>query len=165
MEFEFELYYRSLSKTTKCDRHLFCRFLQKINFVAKTFSRLSVVFCQIRRNCRNRQKRQTFSVTYFPSGLNQVAIASLNQATIARGEIPSDKPYHSTSLAHFNNEYLCLMGQVAGTLPVCHRLGLLYQFYPDARDNTWTPQEGNYRSVLRALIQRRASLVVEDAIL
>ena len=80
----------------------------------------------------------------FPTGHNQAAIASLDPAKIARGEITSDKPYHSTSLAHFNNEaqaheYLCLMGQVAGTLPVCHRLGLLYQFYPDARDNTCTP--------------------------
>ena len=77
----------------------------------------------------------------FSTGHNQVAIASLNQATIARGEIASDKPYHSTSVAHFTNEaqtqeYLCLMGQVAGTLPVYHRLGLLYQLYPDARDNT-----------------------------
>jgi hypothetical protein len=44
-------------------------------------------------------------------------------------------------------------------------MGLLYQFYPDARDNTWTPQEGNYRSVLRALIQRRANMVADDAIL
>ena len=86
-----------------------------------------------------------------PSGIhlredngNQVATASLNQATIARGEIAWNKPYHSTSLAHFTNEaqaqeYLCLMGQVAGTLPVCHRMGLLYQFFPDAKDNTWTP--------------------------
>ena len=79
----------------------------------------------------------------FSTSLNQAAIASLNQATIARGEIASDKPYHSTSAAHFTNEaqaleYRCLMGQVAGDLPVCHRLGLLYQFYPDARDDTWT---------------------------
>ena len=42
---------------------------------------------------------------------------------------------------------------------------MLYQFFPDARDNTWTPQEGNYRSLLRALIQRRANLVADDAIL
>ena len=98
------------------------------------------------------------------TGPNQLVIASLNQATIARGEIAWNKPYHSTSLAHFTDtaqatEYLCLMGQIMGTLPGYHRMGLLYQFYPDARDNTWTPQEGNYRSVLRALIQRRANMV------
>ena len=66
----------------------------------------------------------------FSMGPNQEATASLNQATIARGEIASDKPYHSTSLAHFTNEaqaheYLCLMGHVAGTLPVCHRMAVL----------------------------------------
>ena len=44
-------------------------------------------------------------------------------------------------------------------------MGLLYQFFPDARDNTWTPQEGNYRSVLRAVIKRRVNLVTDDAIL
>ena len=40
-------------------------------------------------------------------------------------------------------------------------MGLLYQFFPDARDNTWTPQEGNYRSVLRILIQCRTNLMTE----
>ena len=80
----------------------------------------------------------------FSTGHNQAAIASLNQATIAREDIASDKPYHPTSVVHFTNEAqahenMCLIGQVAGTLPVCHRLGLLYQFYPDARDNNWTP--------------------------
>ena len=38
-----------------------------------------------------------------------------------------------------------------------HCMGLLYQFFPHARDNIWTSQEGNYRSVLRALILRRAT--------
>ena len=40
----------------------------------------------------------------FSTGPNQVATANLNQATIAGGEIAWDKPYHSTSLAHFTNE-------------------------------------------------------------
>ena len=41
--------------------------LTKLNFVVEKFSHLSVVFCRNRRNGQNRQKRQTFSVTYFPS--------------------------------------------------------------------------------------------------
>ena len=43
--------------------------LTKINFVAESFSRLPVVFCRNRRNCQNRQKRQTFVVANFPSAV------------------------------------------------------------------------------------------------
>jgi hypothetical protein len=68
----------------------------------------------------------------FSTGHNQASISSLNQATIARGEIASDKPYHSTSITYFTGSRVPVPDGTSRRNPT----RLLYQFYPDATDNT-----------------------------